>query len=188
MPSKKQREQLLNAGRCVMCGKKPENEKPICQSCKDRYKTRRAERRSKNLCTKCGKNTPQQNRTTCTVCIEKYDAWLDSKGEQYKRMVKERNSIQRQDRKQKVVDHYGGRCACCEEKGLVFLNIDHIDENGAEHRRQIAPHFKNRVPGGDHFYRWLEKNNFPDGFQTLCYNCNIGKHWNNGVCPHQTGV
>lgn len=25
----------------------------------------------------------------------------------------------------------------------------------------------------------------PEGFQTLCYNCNIGKHRNGGICPHQ---
>ncbi len=32
---------------------------------------------------------------------------------------------------------------------------------------------------------WLKANNFPPGFQTLCHNCNIGKHRNKGICPHK---
>ena len=32
-------------------------------------------------------------------------------------------------------------------------------------------------------YRWLEKNGFPSGFQTLCHNCNWAK--SRGGCPHQ---
>jgi hypothetical protein len=30
------------------------------------------------------------------------------------------------------------------------------------------------------------KQGFPDGFQTLCFNCNVGKYKNGGVCPHQS--
>ena len=67
-------------------------------------------------------------------------------------------------------------CACCGVKGLIFLSIDHMNGDGAKHRKEIG--------GGDKIYRWLIKNNFPTGFQVLCYNCNVAK----GVlsqCPHK---
>ena len=40
--------------------------------------------------------------------------------------------------------------------------------------------------GGTKFYRWLKRNNFPEGFQVLCFNCNCGKEINKGVCPHKS--
>lgn len=78
-----------------------------------------------------------------------------------------------------VIEHYGNKCACCGESNIAFLQIDHIAENGNEHRRAIGR------SSGIGFYTWLKKNNFPEGFQVLCCNCNLGKHWNGGVCPHQ---
>ena len=38
---------------------------------------------------------------------------------------------------------------------------------------------------GEKITTWLYRNNFPKGFQTLCFNCNWGKHINDGICPHQ---
>jgi hypothetical protein len=88
--------------------------------------------------------------------------------------------------KREVMDHYGGRCACCGETELAFLAIDHIDGNGAEHRREIAAEKGSQwLQAGHNTYRWLRKNNYPEGFQVLCANCNCGKHWNGGVCPHE---
>lgn len=88
--------------------------------------------------------------------------------------------------KREIMDAYGGACSCCGETELAFLTIDHIDGNGAEHRREMAAE-RNSPWGqaGHATYRWLRKNNFPEGFQVLCANCNCGKHWNGGVCPHQ---
>lgn len=87
--------------------------------------------------------------------------------------------------KRQVMDAYGGHCACCGETELVFLTIDHIDDNGAEHRRQMAAERGNGWrQAGARTYRWLRDNNFPEGFQVLCANCNCGKQWNRGVCPH----
>ena len=87
--------------------------------------------------------------------------------------------------KRQVMDAYGGRCACCGETELIFLTIDHINNDGAEHRRQIAAEKGTTwLQGGRETYRWLRDNGFPEGFQVLCANCNCGKHWNGGVCPH----
>jgi hypothetical protein len=53
----------------------------------------------------------------------------------------------------------------------MFLTIDHIENNGAEHRRQQ----RNGQNKGHDIYAWLRKNNYPEGFQVLCYNCNCAK-------------
>lgn len=31
---------------------------------------------------------------------------------------------------------------------------------------------------------WLKTNGYPDGFQTLCHNCNMAKGFY-GICPHK---
>ncbi len=81
--------------------------------------------------------------------------------------------------KEKVFQRYGGiRCACCGETNIVFLTIDHINGGGVQHRRAI----KNK--GGVNFYHYLAKNNFPSGYQVLCFNCNAAKSIL-GQCPHQ---
>lgn len=77
---------------------------------------------------------------------------------------------------------YGGYvCACCKETEPMFLSIDHIENNGAEERR--SGQYKG---GGSPFYGWLKKQGFPSGYQVLCMNCQVGKHRNKGVCPHQS--
>ena len=65
----------------------------------------------------------------------------------------------------------------------MFLSLDHANDDGAEHRRTIL--------GGQHkgstsFYAWLKRNNFPQdlGLRVLCFNCNMGRQCNEGVCPH----
>jgi hypothetical protein len=71
---------------------------------------------------------------------------------------------------------YGGvRCACCGETQSVFLTLDHIASDGAEHRR--------RVGNGYSVYRWAKKNGYPKLFQVLCWNCNEAKRIVGG-CPH----
>lgn len=96
------------------------------------------------------------------------------------------NSYMRDKRKQTrdaVFAHYGERCACCGEAQPLFLSIDHVANNGAEHRRSLKGQIGN---GGSSFFDWLVRSGFPNGFQTLCRNCNWGKHANGGTCPHQS--
>ena len=77
--------------------------------------------------------------------------------------------------KELVFNHYGRKCECCGEEHIDFLTIDHINGNGEKHRKEINRRIND----------WLVKNNFPDGFQVLCFNCNWGKHINHGICPHK---
>lgn len=77
-----------------------------------------------------------------------------------------------------VLTHYGGnppKCACCGETIVIFLVIDHINNDGAKQRKSVA--------SGSQMYYWLRKNNFPEGYQVLCRNCNWAK--SQGGCPHK---
>lgn len=60
---------------------------------------------------------------------------------------------------------------------LEFLQIDHINNDGKEHRKASG------CGSGEAMYRWLKKNNYPAGFQVLCCNCNYAK-MKYGECPH----
>lgn len=66
-------------------------------------------------------------------------------------------------------------CACCGESTYEFLSIDHINNDGSRHRKEM---------GSRQIYSWLIKNNFPSGFQILCHNCNMAKGFY-GKCPHR---
>lgn len=93
-----------------------------------------------------------------------------------------RHRINDNKRRYKVLKNYGGdppQCACCGERAVEFLAIDHKDGGGYEHRKSN----KDVVSNLD---RWLVKNGLPDGFRVLCHNCNqcLGS-W--GYCPHQGG-
>ena len=87
-----------------------------------------------------------------------------------------RGRLKNQRYKISALEHYGKKCACCGESEEAFLSIDHINNDGARHRK------KKEFGGG--FYVWLKKNDYPVGFQTLCYNCNWAKS-RAGGCPHR---
>jgi hypothetical protein len=78
-----------------------------------------------------------------------------------------------------VLELYGGkppRCACCGETYIEFLAVDHINNDGGEHRKEISR---------QSIYPWLLRNEYqPDRFQVLCHNCNLSKAFY-GYCPHQ---
>jgi hypothetical protein len=82
-------------------------------------------------------------------------------------------------RRETVIAHYGGRCACCGETEFEFLAIDHTNGGGEQHRAEVGQ--------GSNMIGWLIDNGFPDGFRVLCHNCNqaLGYY---GRCPHETTV
>ena len=70
-----------------------------------------------------------------------------------------------------VLTHYGnGKLACvkCGYQDIRALSIDHINGDGKEHREQVGG-------GGFTMYAWLLRNNYPDGYQTYCMNCQFVK-------------
>ena len=81
--------------------------------------------------------------------------------------------------KQETLRAYGDICICCGEKNPHFLTLDHINNDGKEHRKKFPTTMSLQV--------WLKKNNWPQKIiQILCFNCNIGKNQNGGICPHKT--
>ena len=96
----------------------------------------------------------------------------------YRRRKDVRAKIREYDRKyskenkMKVLNHYGIKCAWCGIKNPIVLSIDHIKNDGGEHRRKVS-----NGDAGCRFYIWLRKNNYPGGFQTLCLNCNYAKRF-----------
>jgi hypothetical protein len=69
-------------------------------------------------------------------------------------------------------------CRCCGESSYIeFLTIDHIDG------RKNLPKNEQKLKG-EKLNLWLKKNNYPNGFQVLCWNCNLVKG-SFGQCPHE---
>ena len=104
--------------------------------------------------------------------------------EKQKQYWKSRNEINqklmmelREKTKIDVMNHYGPGCVCCGEKDIRFLTLDHINNNGKPHRKEVG--------SGHRLYRWAQKNNYPEGLQTMCFNCNTGRALNGGICPHK---
>jgi len=92
----------------------------------------------------------------------------------------------RQNLRMAALIYYGGErpfCACCGDQHIEFLSIDHIDNNGAAHRKELSYGKKSKGTSVQ-VNRWLRDNNYPSGFQVLCHNCNFAKHVYK-ICPHQ---
>lgn len=150
-------------GMCVRCKDKAIDGKAHCQRCKDTQGEYIKSRLADGLCIKC--NTPampgNQRCEQCAMANRKRRRAFDARV------------------KKEVFERYGGfSCVCCGITEEVFLNIDHVKGGGSEHRKQPF------CLKGRHFYRWLRKQDFPKGFQVLCFNCNFAK-WKLGKCPHQ---
>ena len=122
------------------------------------------------ICVKCKENKPETafyppvSRKVCKRCK---NALTTKTSRDYRRELKNL-----------VLRHYSPdlQCACPKcpypKPGIDFLSIDHIEGKG-DHDHEI----RRRL------YQWLKNNNFPDGFQVLCFNCNFAKRGNKD-CPH----
>jgi hypothetical protein len=86
--------------------------------------------------------------------------------------------------KQQVLDKYGNCCACCSETHYVFLTVDHVNGDGAEHRKELRPNGKEK--GSSYkLYKAVLNDPDPSRYQILCWNCNCGRQLNGGICPHK---
>lgn len=117
-------------------------------------------RRAEGMCPYCGKQPPAEGRRMCPDCTASR---------------KKINDKSRAKAKTETIAHYGGECVCCGEKEPAFLTLDHINNDGAEHRRNTS--YRSMMAYARH-------NGYPPDLQLMCWNCNLGKHINGGVCPH----
>ena len=130
-------------------------------------------------CKVCGETKPitsfrlekgRWRKHTCQKCVK--HRYFVSHKEQIRQYTRDREKLV----KQEVINHYGGRCACCGESDPRFLTMDHKNGGGRKHQKEIK---KTR------FFMWVKRNNFPDYLQVLCFNCNCGRSVNGGICPHK---
>jgi hypothetical protein len=76
---------------------------------------------------------------------------------------------------------YGGdppKCECCGEANIGFLTLDHVNNDGHEHRKSAGEYT---------LFTWLARRGFPNDppLVVRCYNCNLGRNNNGGECPHK---
>ena len=162
--SRKHRKIRRGSGLCITCKSPAEKALEGHDKCEDHLEKGRRKAREfyknrveKGLCARCG-NTRNESKTYCDKCLEMERSEYFSL-----RMV--------------VIKEYGGKCKCCGESNAKFLTIDHIKNDGVDDRKI------GRI--GAKLYRYIIKHKFPvDRFQLLCFNCNLGKNANGGICPH----
>lgn len=110
-------------------------------------------------------------------------AYIENRKEKKNAYAREYYKIHRQEKmdyqrkiykrtKEKFIEMYGGKCACCEEAIFDFLTIEH--KNG---QRRIIKETGTRA------YRKAIKEYRPDLYEILCWNCNCAKG-QLGYCPH----
>lgn len=104
--------------------------------------------------------------------------WRKKNPELWREMMRRSNKKLRQRIKAAMLVAYGSRCSCCGEREPMFLDLDHINNDGSKDRKENG--------SGVKLLLRLEKAGWPkDTYQLLCSNCNQGKQRNGGVCPHK---
>jgi hypothetical protein len=135
----------------------------------------RRKRLLQGLCRDCGLVPFTKGRFTCETCAKRA---CDRVKKQYALL-----------RIEVLTKYCGGtpycQCPGCNVKIIEFLNIDHIYGDGAEHRKELGIRREHgqRI-GGRAIIYWLRENNYPDGFQVLCANCNKAKD-RKQFCPRR---
>ncbi|KKN70862.1 hypothetical protein LCGC14_0426450 [marine sediment metagenome] len=162
------------SGQCTLCDNDAVVGKTACRPCLDNRASIKRAKHDKNQhdgqCSQCGGDLGNSTGKRCQTCIDKRNDWYQGSTTQTK------DKARRDENREVVLKHYGGKCICCGENGPCFLAIDHIEGDGNTHRKAIGKY-------GSGFYKWLVDNDFPKEFQILCHNCNMGKRFNGGICP-----
>lgn len=147
---------------------------------------RRSRLLAEGLCTRCGKNQLKPNTRVCDTCISQTTE--NYRNRRHLPEVKDRTrkwaKKYRDAIRYEVFAAYGNRCTCCQETEHLFLELDHINNDGYLKRREIT----GTKSGGVAIYRWAKNHNYPKDLQLLCSNCNQGKRRNGGICPHKISI
>lgn len=148
-----------------------------CEQCGERFT--RAANSTHKLCGTCRPGTTRDCPRCGTSFVDTVGSRRYCSPECRDATLDEQRREARQRERMEALRAYSGqtpKCACCGEKMLHFLSLDHINGGGAKQRKET---------GGGGFYTWLRRHNYPAGFQVLCHNCNLGRQINGGTCPHQ---
>lgn len=120
------------------------------------------------------KRNPEKAKAIRDRYYKKHSEKFIEAGKRYRErnreLVNQRARDKAQSIKLQVLQHYGLRCNNCGIDNPILLTIDHIMGDGAAHRRRDG--WK-----GFKIYKYLLDNDFPEGFQVLCWNCNYLKFY-----------
>lgn len=89
---------------------------------------------------------------------------------EYRESERQRALIYLKDLKKRVLSKYTKNifgipeCRDCGERNIMLLTADHVVSVGNRNN-----------PIRKNLYLWLQRNNYPKGFEVRCYNCNIKK-------------
>ena len=171
------------------------NSDRICTACHeaksvaDFYPDRSSKAGIQSRCKECSKRLAvawrhrnreralETNRRSQEKCSARRKAYTKDYYRANAEELKAKERMRQRELKDQAYAAYGGyRCACCGESEPMFLCLDHVNNDGYEHRKEVHPR---------KLYAWLKRKGYPEGFQVLCFNCNQGKRLNGGVCPHR---
>jgi len=128
------------------------------QYCNDCFRIKRREYQKTHYKTQLGKSSSQIMMLN----------WRTKNHETFLQNIKIHHLLQ----KKAVIEKYSGGKNCCVLCGFTdirALSIDHINGGGHQHVKEI------KKTSGCSFYSWLIKNNYPEGYQVLCMNCQFIK-------------
>lgn len=132
---------------------------------------------SQGLCIYCGLNKYLPHKKGCDTCLKKKSIIT-------RRFVKLNPEKQKQYRlsiRNIVLVKYGGECKCCGENNLVFLTIDHINQDGAKERKEL---YGSNTGASHRWFLKLKREKLREDLRVLCYNCNNAS-FHLGCCPHE---
>lgn len=102
----------------------------------------------------------------------------EDRKEKMRESAKQRNRRYRSE----AIEAYGSACVCCGETIPEFLHLDHVNNDGAEHRRELG---NGSERGSMALLTWARNNDWPDTLQLKCHNCGMAEGFY-GYCPHET--
>lgn len=127
---------------CRRCGAQPLPDKTRCLKCHRAHLSyqKKAKKKLKKLgmCNSCGVAPRLTGIVTCQRCLD------ENIKRQKKRYIEIKNC---------VIKAYGGQCVCCGTTVKKYLQLDHINNDGEDHRKKLG---NNKYRSGI-MYIWAKK-------------------------------
>ena len=120
----------------------------------------------------CKKKCQRTHYGICKVdgCEEKFLKYKSKSNMCFKHLkVYNRKTI-----KSELLELMGDACVCCGERDPMFLQVDHVFNDGHKDKKNM----KHSLKSNDYLKIWNET---PERIQLLCANCNHAKAKNGGV-------
>ena len=138
-------------------------------------------RKSQGLCPQCGVSVEPGANVLCSKCSEYHRQRRSMErvrqpNKERTPEFRERRNVRNAQIREEAILAYGGRCVCCGEDYLPYLELDHIDGGGKKERQEIG--------SASTFWRYLKRNNWPNHMQCLCSNCHRAKTSKKPCKPH----